>query len=147
MANNFKIGTKGLDLIKKMEGLRLTSYLCAANVLTIGYGSTGKHVKKGQIITESYAEKLLLEDIARFEKAVNKLVKSEINQKQFDALVSFAFNLGEGALGKSTLLKKVNINPSDASIAAEFAKWNKAGGKVLNGLVKRRTLEAELYFS
>jgi lysozyme len=144
---NYKIGKKGLDLIKSFEGLRLTSYLCAANVITIGYGSTGKHVKKGMVITEDYANRLLLEDVSRFEKAVNKMVTSKINQNMFDALVSFAFNLGEGALQKSTLLKKVNANPEDKAIALEFAKWNKAGGKVLNGLVRRREAESKLYFS
>jgi lysozyme len=144
---NYKIGKKGLDLIKSFEGLRLTSYLCAANVLTIGYGSTGKHVKKGQTITEEYAGKLLMEDVHRFEKAVNKMVTSEIKQNMFDALVSFAFNLGEGALQKSTLLKKVNANPEDKSIALEFAKWNKANSQVLAGLVRRRKAESDLYFS
>jgi lysozyme len=144
---NYKIGKKGLDLIKSFEGLRLTSYLCAANVVTIGYGSTGKHVKKGMVITEDYANRLLLEDVSRFQKAVNKMVTSNISQNQFDALVSFAFNLGEGALQKSTLLKKVNANPMDASITGEFAKWNKAGSKVLAGLTRRRESEAKLYFS
>jgi lysozyme len=147
MANKFKIGKKGIDLIKSFEGLELKSYLCAANVLTIGYGSTGPHVKKGMIITEAKAEKLLVEDLERFVEGVNKAVTSKINQNQFDALVSFAFNLGVGALQKSTLLKKVNANPSDKSIADEFEKWNKAGGKVLKGLVRRREAESDLYFS
>lgn len=139
-----KISNSGLNLIKFYEGLRLEAYVCPAGVLTIGYGSTGKHVTKGKKITEKEAEDLLRKDLVRFEDAVNKLVKVEIKQTQFDALVSFAFNLGEGNLQKSTLLKKINAKDFEGA-AKEFLKWDKAGGKVLSGLTKRRKEEMELF--
>lgn len=140
-----KINKEGLELIKKFEGLKLKSYRCPANILTIGYGHT-KGVKENQEITEEEATKLLLEDISTFETGVKNLVTSKINENQFSALVSFSFNLGLGNLKSSTLLKKVNINPNDKSIKLEFVKWNKAGGKVLSGLTSRRKSESELYF-
>jgi lysozyme len=83
----------------------------------------------------------------RFAVDVDKLIKANLNQNQFNAITSLAYNIGIAGLAKSTLLKKVNINPSDPTIAAEFAKWNKAGGKVVNGLTKRRAVEAKLYFT
>lgn len=132
------------SIIKKFEGLKLIAYFCPANVLTIGYGHTGKDVVPNQTITLEKASELLKQDTLRFEKAVNKLVQTTINQNQFDALVSFTYNLGEGNLKSSTLLKKVNSN-NFAEAAQEFLKWNKAGGKVLPGLVKRREAEKELF--
>ena len=93
------------------------------------------------------AKWMLKETADKFAADVDKLIKSKLTQNQFNALVSFAFNLGITSLGRSTLLKKVNINPNDPTIANEFAKWNKAGGKVVNGLTKRRAVEAKLYFS
>lgn len=147
-----KISKKGLDIIKRFEGFRNAPYLCAADVPTIGYGSTfypnGNKVKlTDKPITLREGEKLLKQTVSRFEDGVNRLVKSEINQSQFDALVSFAFNLGLSALGKSTLLKKVNANPNDPDIKKQFLRWNKAGGRILRGLTKRRNVEAHLYFS
>ena len=139
-------GQKGINLIKKYEGLALKAYLCPANVLTIGYGHTGKDVIPDMQINEVTAEQILKKDLEKFEKAVDRLVTSKINQNQFDALVSFTFNLGEGNLKSSTLLKKINANPSDKSIGAEFLKWNKGGGRVLSGLTKRRASEVDLYF-
>lgn len=141
----------GLNLIKKYEGLRLTSYLCPAGIPTIGYGSTrypnGKKVILGEkLLSEKEATQLLLASLAQYEDAVNKHLPN-INQCQFDALVSFAYNLGTGSLIKSTLLKKAKINNADPSIVDEFLKWNKAGGKVLAGLSTRRREEANLYFS
>lgn len=141
----------GLNLIKKWEGLRLSSYLCAASVPTIGYGSTrypnGKKVMLGEKLTgEKEATQLLLSTLAPFEAAVNKHLPI-LNQCQFDALVAFSYNVGTGALIKSTLLKKAKANPNDPSILDEFLKWNKAGGKVLTGLTNRRREEANLYFS
>ncbi len=135
---------KGIELIKKYEGLRLTAYKCPAGVWTIGYGHT-KGVKEGQKITNSQAEELLKEDLRVFENGVNKW-NLQINQYQFDALVSFAFNLGLANLGKSTLLKKVQANPQDKTIKDEFLKWVNAGGRKLEGLVRRRNEEAEMYF-
>lgn len=142
----------GLKLIAQFEGCELVAYKCPAGVLTIGYGHTGKDVKPGMTITEDKAFELLGQDIVKTETVVNRLLSSQINvgnitQGMFDALVSFAYNCGTGNLQKSTLLKKVLANPQDSSIANELAKWNKAGGKVLSGLVKRRKAETELYFS
>lgn len=139
-----KMSKKGIELIKKYEGLRLTAYKCPAGVWTIGYGHT-KGVKEGQKITNSQAEELLKEDLRVFENGVNKW-NLQINQYQFDALVSFAFNLGLANLGKSTLLKKVQANPQDKTIKDEFLKWVNAGGRKLEGLVRRRNEEAEMYF-
>jgi lysozyme len=141
----------GLNLIKKYEGLRLSSYLCPASVVTIGYGSTrypnGKKILLGEkLASEKEATQLLLATLEPFEAAVNKHLPN-LNQCQFDALVAFSYNVGTGALIKSTLLKKAKVNAADPSILDEFLKWNKAGGKVLTGLTNRRREEANLYFS
>jgi lysozyme len=147
-----KIGTKGLDLIKSAEGLKLKPYLCPANVPTVGYGSTfyenGKKVAlKDPKITEQRATELLQHSVRSFEQYVDSYCRDDINQNQFDALVSFCYNLGPANLKSSTLLKKLNLNPNDPTIAQEFLKWNKAGGRALKGLTKRRQAEADLYFS
>lgn len=147
-----KLDEKGYQLIAEFEGLRLSPYLCSAGVPTIGYGSTfypsGKKVTmQDKPITQATALWMLKETANKFAVEVDKLVIPTLKQNQFNALVSFAFNLGTSALGKSTLLKKVNANPNDPTIRNEFAKWNKAGGRVLDGLTKRRTKEANLYFS
>lgn len=146
------ISPKGLELIKSFEGLSLHAYLCSANVPTIGYGSTyyanDQKVKMGDKITKEQAEILLRKTVRDFEQNVNALLNgTPVNQNQFDALVSFAFNLGTGALAKSTLLKLVKANPNDVAISREFDKWVNAGGKKVKGLVLRRKKEAELYFS
>lgn len=147
-----KLSQKGLDLIKQFEGLSLTPYLCPANIVTIGYGNTyypnGQKIKlTDPAITQIVAESFLKHSLSTYEKAVDSFCRDDISQSQFDALVSFAYNLGTGALQKSTLIKKVNANPKDVTIADEFMKWNKANGKVLVGLTKRRQAEANLYFS
>lgn len=142
-----KVNKKGLDLIKSFEGCKLTSYLCPAGVWTIGYGHT-YGVKEGQTITQAQAESLLKSDLSKYENGVVEAIKgSEINENQFSALVSFAYNCGVGALKKSTLLKKLLINPEDTTIRDEFMKYVNGGGKVLPGLQRRRTAEADLYFS
>lgn len=139
------INAAGLHIIKDSEGLRLKAYTCPAGVWTIGYGSTGPHVTPGLVITEARAEELLREDLARFEAFVaDKCAPATDNQ--FSALVSFAFNLGNGALKDSTLRRK-HMEGDYVGAAAEFPKWNKAGGRVLAGLVKRRQREAQLYRS
>jgi lysozyme len=144
------INKEGKDLIKSYEGLRLTAYKCSANVDTIGYGNTfyedGTKVKPGDKINIARANKLFDFIIDKFAARVKDLVKSDINENQFAALVSFAYNCGIAALGKSTLLKKVNANPDDPTIRAEFMKWTRAGGKQLTGLVRRRRSESDLYF-
>jgi lysozyme len=141
-----QIGKAGLDLVKSFEGLKLRAYLCPAKVWTIGYGSTGPHVTPGKTITEAQAEQLIKDDLDRFEKAVTRLVTVPLTQNQYDALVSFAFNVGISALERSTLLKRVNAKLFDQA-KAEFAKWNRAGGKPLAGLTRRRAAEAALFGS
>ncbi len=147
-----KCSDSGIRLIQEFEGLRLTSYLCSAGVPTIGYGATyyqdGTKVKLGQTITNTQANQLLKDHLKQFEGSVIGLLNTtKVNQNQFDALVSFCFNLGAGNLAKSQLLRIVKANPNDTKIAAEFAKWNRAGGEVSRGLVRRRKKEAELYFT
>ena len=137
------------ELISQFEGLRLKAYKCPAGIPTIGIGSTtfnGKKVTMDMVITKEQAYEQLERDLASFEKSVTNLVKKPINQDQFDALVSLCYNIGAGNLGRSSVIKKVNANPSDPTIRASFAAWNKGGGKVLAGLVKRREAEANWYF-
>lgn len=141
-----KISQTGLDLIKSFEGLKLKAYQDVVGVWTVGFGSTGPHVKPGMVITAKQAEDLLRDDVSRFEACVSKQVTVALSQNQFDALVSFAFNLGCGNLGSSTLLKKLNAKDY-AGAAAEFPKWNRAGGKVLAGLTRRREAEKALFLS
>ena len=138
-----KIGAKGLTLIKQSEGLRLKAYLCQAKVWTIGYGSTGPHVKPDMEITETQAEQLLRDDLARFEKAVSDAAP-KATQDQFDAMVSLAFNIGIAGFMKSSVLRLHNLGKFQAA-ADSFALWNKGGGRVLPGLVRRRDDEAHLY--
>jgi lysozyme len=146
-----KITEKALEFIAEHEGLRLKAYLCPASVPTVGFGTTrypnGSKVKMGDEITKDDALKLLKHDVAKFELAVDAMTTDKVNQNQFDALVSFAYNLGTEALRKSTLLKVVNANPNDPRIKKEFQKWVYADGKKLGGLIKRRQDEANLYFS
>lgn len=149
--DTMKVNEEGLTLIKKYEGCKLTAYKCPAGVWTIGYGNTfyedGTKVKQGDKITKERAEELFRNTVEKkFAEPVRKLIKKYLNDNQFSAIVSFTYNVGIGNLKSSTLLKKVNANPSDPSIASEFAKWNKSGGKVLAGLTKRRKSESELYF-
>ena len=141
-----QISEAGLDLIRKFEGLRLDTYDCPAGKLTIGYGHTGSDVKPGLIIDAEKATALLMEDVKRFEKSVNELVKVPMTQGMFDALVSFSYNLGAGSLQSSTLLKKLNADDKQGA-ADEFLKWNKAKGKPLAGLTARREGERELFFA
>ncbi len=137
---------KGLDLIRKYEGLRLVTYVCPGGKLTIGYGHTGSEVKTGQKIDVERANELLIKDVHRFEVAVNELVKVPMTQGMLDALISFSFNLGVGSLKSSTLLKKLNADDRDGA-ANEFLRWNKAKGKVLAGLTARRESERELFLA
>lgn len=140
-----KTSQNGIDLIKRFEGFSPVAYLCPAGVWTIGYGHTAG-VHEGDSIDGDTAEDYLREDLTSAEGAVEKYVKVPLKQWQFDALVSFTFNLGAGNLYSSTLLKKVNRNPDDPSIRQEFEKWVYAGGRVLQGLVERRKAEADMYF-
>lgn len=142
-----------INLIKSYEGLVLQAYPDPATgdePWTIGYGTTiypnGVKVKRGDIITKAQAESFLVSDITKFAIKVASLLKKNLTDNQFGAIVSFTYNVGLGNLKISTLLKKVNINPNDTSIANEFPKWNKANGKVMLGLTRRRKAENDLYF-
>lgn len=143
-----KTSNSGVALIKGFEGKQLVAYDDGVGVWTIGFGTikylNGVRVKRGDKCTEAQAEQYLRNDLITFENALNQLVKVPLNQNQFDALVSFTYNLGETNLRSSTLLKKLNAKDYKGA-AAEFLKWNKAGGKVMNGLVKRRKAEMELF--
>lgn len=138
-----KASAKGIELIKRWEGLRTNAYQCPAKVWTIGYGHT-RGVKPDMMISHQHAEDLLLEDLMEYEEAVRELVKVPLSQGQFDALVSFSFNVGVGALASSTLLRKLNQGQYREAVA-ELHRWNKAGKTVLPGLVERRNDEHALF--
>ena len=133
----------GINLIKKYEGLRTNAYLCPANVWTIGYGHT-KGVSRGMMISHLEAEELLQEDLRVYEKAVNESVKVDLTQNQFDALVSFTYNVGVGAFSNSTLLRLLNRSKVK-EVANQFSRWTRTGGQVLPGLVNRRKDEYSLF--
>tara|TARA_R110002012_G_scaffold208235_1_gene378312 strand:- start:29 stop:472 length:444 start_codon:yes stop_codon:yes gene_type:complete len=146
-----KINEVGLDLIKTFEGFRSEPYFCSAMVATIGYGSTwsfdGSRVTLHHpAITQDEAEELLLREIRNSEKAVDRLIKVELNENEFSALCSFVYNLGSGNLQSSTLRAKLNRTDYEGA-ANEFPKWRRAGGKVLKGLVLRRKMEQDLFLS
>ena len=147
-----KLDSKGYDLIKEFEGFNNRPYKCSANIPTIGYGNIfypdGKRVSMlDKEITKEYADEIFKNVADNFAFKVSKLIKSKVTQNQFNALVSFAYNVGIGNLEKSTLLKLVNINPNDAMIAKQFLRWNKAKGKELKGLTNRRIKESALYYT
>lgn len=135
-----KISNNGLNLIKQFEGCRLSAYKCPAGIWTIGYGHTSG-VKPTDKINSLDADRLLRQDIVRYEQAVNSIVKHPLNQNQFDALVSFTYNLGPGCL--KTLVANRNLT----QIGNAIKLYNKANGKVLEGLVRRRNAESKLFFS
>ena len=140
-----KTSPKGIALIKEFEGLRLKAYKCQGRVWTIGYGHTAG-VKSGMVIFETQAEEYLKADLIAFENYLNGLGLA-INQNQFDALISFIYNVGTGNFSRSTLLRKVRANPQDNSIMDEFLRWVNSKGRVLPGLQRRRLAEMKLYFS
>lgn len=129
----------------------LTAYKCPAGVMTIGVGTTmyptGEKVKEGDVITIEQAYEFLRHDLDSTMKRIDAFTRDDVSQSQFDALVSFGYNIGTNALKTSTLLKVLNANPNDPQIAAEFQRWSKAGGKVVAGLLKRRRSESHLYFT
>ena len=141
---------KGIALIKEFEGCKLTAYQDSVGVWTIGYGWTqpvgGKPIRAGMTIKQETAERLLKTGLVSYESDVCRLVKVGLTQGQFDALVSFTYNLGARSLSTSTLLRKLNAGDY-AGAADEFLRWNKAGGKVLNGLTRRREAERALFLS
>jgi len=133
----------GLDLIKQFEGFRAVAYQDSAGVWTVGYGHTGT-AKPGMAVSEAEAEQLLRDDVESAERAVDRLIDAPLNENQFAALVSFTFNVGQGALERSTLRRKLNNGIYD-DVPFELSRWNKAGGEVLRGLQRRRTAEAALW--
>lgn len=137
------VSRNGLGLIKQYEGCKLTAYLCPAGVWTIGWGRT-TNVKRGDTCTQAQADAWLHAEYDAFERKVRALVKVPVTDNQLGALVSFAYNVGVGALGSSTLLKLLNAKDY-AGAADQFARWNKSGGRVLAGLTKRRASEAALF--
>jgi len=140
----------GKNLIKSFEGCKLKAYKCPAGLNTIGFGSTfypdGTKVKEGDVITKERADELFDLIVNDFAEKVRPLIKKELSDNNFSALVSFSYNAGVGNLKSSTLLKKVNANPNDETIRGEFLKWVRANNKVLAGLERRRKAEADLYF-
>ena len=146
MSENLKTDAAGRAFITKEEGELLKTYKCAAGVLTIGVGHTGPDVKPGLVITREKSQELLTQDLARFEAAVNQAVTRPISQAKFNALVSFAFNLGGAALGKSSLLKLVNAGSTDAvAITRAFKLWRNVNGKPNAAIEARRGREAALF--
>jgi len=137
------ISQEGISLIKKFEGCELEAYQCAAGVWTIGYGST-KDVKEGDTLTQKEADNLLLHEMQEYEGYIKELVKIPLKQNQFDALVSWVFNLGPANLKASTMLKFLNAGDYHL-IPSQIKRWNKANGKVLEGLIRRREAEALMF--
>ena len=144
------INQAGIDLIKSFEGFYTKAYLCPAKVWTIGWGTTvypdGSKVKKGDVCTREQAEKYLRNDLDSHEFAVTSAVKKKISDNAFAALVSFAYNVGNGAMRKSTLIKLLNAGDYEGA-AGQFDRWNRGGGKVLAGLTRRRKAEKQLFLS
>jgi lysozyme len=138
-----KISKNGLDLIKHFEGCELEAYKCPAGVWTIGYG----HIKtavEGMTITQHQADEMLIEEMNEYEGYINNSVRVDLTQNQFDAMVSWVYNLGNGNLNASTLLKVLNSGDY-AGVPEQLLRWNKAGGRVLEGLTRRRQAEADLF--
>jgi GH24 family phage-related lysozyme (muramidase) len=140
-----EISQRGIALIKEFEGCKLEAYKCSANVTTIGYGHTGS-VHMGDYITQAEADELLRADLKKFVDGVNAAVLCYITQNQFDALVSWSFNVGLGAMKSSTLLKMINAGSADAA-GSQLLRWDKVNGKVVAGLTRRRLAERDLYNS
>ena len=140
------MGAAGLALLKSFEGCKLTAYPdpgTGGEPWTIGWGRTGG-VKRGDTCTQAQADAWLLQDLDRFEQAVERLVSVTLTQNQFDALVSFCYNVGTGSLHSSTLLRKLLAGDYEGA-QQQFARWNRAGGKEMPGLTRRRAAEAELF--
>ena len=138
-----KIGNKGLEIIKHFEGCELEAYKCPAGVWTIGYGHT-KGVEEGDVWSESHAEHMLEVELEEYENYVNTAVEVPLSQNQFDALVSWVYNLGPTNFNSSTMLKVLNAEDY-SEVGNQMLRWNKAGGKVLEGLTRRRQAEADLF--
>lgn len=145
-----KVNAEGYALLKRFEGCRLKAYRCPSNIATIGYGNTfyedGTKVKDGDVITQQRADELAVFIVEQFANSIRPMIKQPLNENQFSACVSLAYNIGIGGFKKSSVLRKLNVNPLDATIADSFRLWNKGGGVILKGLVRRREAEIALYF-
>jgi phage lysozyme len=143
-----RISENGIEFIRQLEGEKLTAYPDIVGILTIGVGHTGfvdgKPVARGMAITKEKSKELLTADLKRFESAVNDAVKVTLTQNQFDALVSLAFNIGEGAFARSTLVNKLNAGDKKGA-AEQFLVWKNAGGRVSQGLLNRRQKEKAMF--
>ena len=139
-----KINSAGLDLIKSFEGCRLKAYKDIVGVVTIGYGATGPDIEDGMVWTQEQADERLARDLEKFCAGVEELVQVDINDNQFASLVAFSYNVGLNALSGSTLLKKLNDGDFDGAVE-QFARWSRAGGKIVDGLARRREAEANLF--
>ena len=146
-----QVNKQGIDLIKEFEGFRTNAYLCPAKVWTIGYGNTfygdGRKVKQGDRITEPEAERLLKITVESFADQVAKLITVPVTSNQFAAIVSLTYNIGIGAFARSTLLSMLNNRKDKKEVAIQFLRWDKAGGKTLAGLTRRREREMRLFLS
>lgn len=140
------VNDAGVALVREFEGCRLDAYRCPAGIPTIGYGATGPDIRMGMVWTQEQADARLVEDLARFADGVERLVEVDLSDNQFAAIVSFAYNVGLGALAGSTLLRKLNAGDYEGA-ADQFPRWNKGGGRVLPGLVRRRAAERDLFLS
>lgn len=132
-----------VELVKKFEGFRDTAYLCPAGVWTIGYGTT-ENVCQGDMITKQEAQDALMDDLIEASDAIDKLVTVPLTQEQYDALTSFIYNAGRDAFRKSTMLRLLNTGDYEGA-AEQFPRWNKAGGRVLAGLARRREAERQVF--
>jgi len=143
MNNELKTSQEGISLIKLFEGCELTAYRCSADVPTIGYGHTA-NVSDGDTCTQEEAETMLAEDLVEFEDYVKNYVESELQQNEFDALVAWTYNLGPANLKESTMLKELNSGNFE-EVPRQMKRWNRAGGEVLDGLIRRREAESRLF--
>ena len=143
MNNELKTSQEGISLIKSFEGCELTAYRCSANVPTIGFGHTAG-VSDGDTCTQEEAETMLAEDLVEFEDYVKKYVETNLQQNEFDALVAWTYNLGPNNLSESTLLKELNAGNLE-EVPRQMKRWNRAGGEVLDGLIRRREAESRLF--
>ena len=143
MNNDLKTSQEGISLIKSFEGCELTAYRCSANVPTIGFGHTAG-VSDGDTCTQEEEETMLAEDLEEFEDYVKNYVESELQQNEFDALVAWTYNLGPANLKESTMLKELNSGNFE-EVPRQMKRWNRAGGEVLDGLIRRREAESRLF--
>ena len=143
MNTDLKPSQEGISLIKSFEGCELTAYRCSANVPTIGFGHTAG-VSDGDTCTQEEAETMLAEDLEEFEDYVKNYVESELQQNEFDALVAWTYNLGPANLKESTMLKELNSGNFE-EVPRQMKRWNRAGGEVLDGLIRRREAESRLF--